>query len=128
MSPLEHERGLSGPNRFVLTREMVSLETVTPSTTGDVRGHLTGGQTLGGQRQHDFVDTGQEPLVFLDDLRLKRRCGVPGHFDLHGTVLGEHGLGPGAVARVPGISADRIVLVIPQVLGQLRVLCLRSRC
>ena len=86
---------------------------------GEVRGHLTGGQTPSGQRQHQLVHAVQAPLSFLHDLRLKRAVAIPGHVDLDRPDLGQHGLGPGAVARVLAVAADRVVLVIAQVLGDL---------
>ena len=86
-----------------------------------MRGDLTGRQSLCRQRQDDLIDTGQPTLTLLDDLRIERAVGVPGHLDLDRPDLGEHRLGPGAVARVAAATAGRVVLVIAQVLGHLRV-------
>jgi hypothetical protein len=90
---------------------------------GEVRGDLTGGQSLCRQRQDDLVDTGQPALAFLDDLRVEAAVGVAGHLDLDRPDLGEYRLGAGSVAGVATTAAGRVVLVIAQVLGHLRVQC-----
>ena len=86
---------------------------------GEVRRDLPGGQPARGQRQHDLVDPGQPPLPLLHDLRLERCVGVAGHLDLHRTDLGQHRLRPGPVAGVAAVPADRIVLVVAEMVGHL---------
>jgi len=88
----------------------------------EVRGDLSGRQPTRGEREHDLVDPGESSLTFLDDLRLERPRPVPGHVDLDGTDLGQHGLGAAAVADVAALSL--LVLLVTEVFGQL---CL-ERC
>jgi hypothetical protein len=57
------------------------------------------------QRQHHFVYPAQPTLPLLDDLRLEAVLAVAGHLDLDRTDLGQHDLGPHAVARVPASRA-----------------------
>jgi len=85
-----------------------------------VRADLPGGQALGIQRQHHLIDTRKPPLALADDLRLKRAIPVPWNLDGHlARRLGQHRLGPGAIAHVP--RRRLAVLVMAQVLGQLLV-------
>ncbi len=84
-----------------------------------MRGDLTGRQTLGGQRDHHLVHTAQTPLPLRDDPGLEAGIAVAWHVDLDRADIGEHGLGPGAVTRVTGPAAGRIVLVIAEVIGHL---------
>ena len=93
-----------------------------PVDLGEVRRDLPGRQTLGVQREHHLIDPGQPPLALLDDLGFKRRGLVPRHVDLNGACgLGQHRLGPGAVADVARPRTGRVVLFIAQVLGQLLI-------
>jgi hypothetical protein len=58
-------------------------------------------------------------LPLLHHLRLKRRVDVTGHVDLDRADLGQHRLRPHPVAGVGVVPADRIVLVVAQMLGHL---------
>ncbi len=71
------------------------------------------------QGQHHLVDPGQAPLPLPDQLRLKAAVAVAGHLDLHRADLGQHRLGPGAVAGVPTPVSGRIVLLVAEVAGDL---------
>src|SRR6202008_2559814 len=86
-----------------------------------VCGDLTGSQSLCRERQYDLVDPRQTPLTLLNDLRLEAAVGVPRHVDSAGPDLSEHRLGPSAVAGVAAAPPSRVVLVIAQMLGHLRV-------
>ena len=88
---------------------------------GEMRGDLPGRQPARGQRQHDLVDPVQPSLPLPHDPRLERAVPVPGHLDLDRADLGQHRLRPGAVAGVAAVAAGRVVLVIAQVLGDLRL-------
>ena len=86
----------------------------------EVRGDLAGGQALGEQADRDRVHVRQAPLALLDDHRLERAGPVPRHRDAHlpGGV-GEHRLGPGAVADVARSGGGCLVFLVAEVLGQL---------
>jgi hypothetical protein len=65
--------------------------------------------------EDDLIDPVQAPLPLLDDLRLERPVPVPGHLepDLAGAP-GQHRLGPGPVADVPGLVACRVFFSWPR--------------
>jgi hypothetical protein len=86
----------------------------------EVGSDLPGGQAAGGQRQHDLVDPVQPSLAFAYDDRVEAGVAVAGHLDLHGSDLGQHGLGAGAVARVGAVAPGRVVALISEVLAHLR--------
>ena len=87
-----------------------------------VRADLAGGQALGIQRQHHLIHTRQPPLPLPDDLRLEGPVPVPRDLDTDlAGGLGQHRLGPGAIAHVPGLIASQAVLVMTEMLGQLLV-------
>ncbi len=66
------------------------------------RADLPGGQSSDVQRQHHLVDTGQPALTFPHSLRLEHPGPIPRYLDLDGAGrLGEHLIGPCAVADVP---------------------------
>jgi hypothetical protein len=90
---------------------------------GEVRRDLAGGQAAGGQRQHDLVDAAQPPLPRAHDLRVEAAIPVPRDLDLDRTDLGEHRLCPSAVARVAASAADRVVLVVAEVVAHLFLEC-----
>jgi hypothetical protein len=77
------------------------------------------GESLRRQRQHHLIDAGQAALPLLEELRLKGAGGVAGHPHLDWADVGQHGLGPGAIAAVAVVSPSRIVLVIADVVGDL---------
>jgi hypothetical protein len=77
------------------------------------------GQALGRQRQHEVVHPAQTSLALAHDLRLERTGHVPRDPDLDRPDIGEHCLGPGAVAGVPAALADRIMLVVADMVGDL---------
>jgi hypothetical protein len=85
----------------------------------EVRRDLAGGQTTGGQRQHDPVDAVQAALPLAHDDRVEAGVAISGDLDLDRADLGQHRLGPGSVARVPTITAGRIMTVIAQVLAHI---------
>ena len=87
---------------------------------GELHRDLPGGQPSGGQRQHDLVNTVQATLAFAHNARLETVLPVPRHLDLHRAHLGEHRLSPSPVAGVPAVTPGRIVLVITQMLTELR--------
>jgi len=85
-----------------------------------VRADLPGGQPLGIPRQHHLIDPAQPPLPRADDLRLERARPVPGHLDANrAAALGQHRLGPGAVAHVAGLVARLGMLAMTEVPGHL---------
>jgi len=86
-----------------------------------VSGDLTGRQPLCRERQYDLIDTSQPALTLLDDLWLERAVRIARYLDLDRPDLGEHRLGPDAVTGVAAAPPHRIVLVIAQVLGHLRI-------
>jgi len=87
---------------------------------GEVRTDLPSRQTLGIQRQHDLIDTVQPPLPLAHDLRFERPSSVSWHVNLHVPArLGQHRLGPRALADVARPDTVRIMLFIAQVLGHL---------
>ena len=88
-----------------------------------MRRDLAGGQAAGGQRQHDLVDAVQPPLPLAHDLRVEAAIPVPRDLDLDRTDLGEHRLCPSAVARVAASAADRVVLVVAEVVAHLFLEC-----
>lgn len=59
--------------------------------------------------------------LILDQLRLKRPVPITGHLDVHRSHIGQHLLGPGAVAGVGSVSAGRLVLVVAEMLRHLRL-------
>lgn len=65
---------------------------------GQVSLDLAGRQPLRGKRDDHLVHAGKTLLPLLDDLRLEGTLAVAGHGYLHRADLGQHGLGPGAVA------------------------------
>jgi len=85
-----------------------------------VRGDLSGGQASRGQRQHDLVDPVEAALALAHDHGVEAGVSVARDLDLDWPDLGEHGLGAGAVARVPAATPGRIVAVIAKVLAHLR--------
>jgi hypothetical protein len=88
---------------------------------GQMRGDLTGRQTLRRQRDHHVLNPGQSPLTLLHDLRLEAAVPVTGHADVNRTDLGQHHLAPHPVTGVTAVVAGRVTLVIPQVVGELTV-------
>jgi hypothetical protein len=90
-----------------------------PGRRVKVRGDLTGRQAPRRQRQHELVDPVQASLPLADDRRIEGAVPVPGHIDLHRPDLGQHRLGPGAVAGVVPVAPDRVVLVVAEAPGDL---------
>jgi hypothetical protein len=80
--------------------------------------HLAGGQALRGQRDDQLVHPGQAPGALGYDLGFEAAVPVAGHLDLDRADLGQHRLGPAAVAGVPAIAAVRVVLVVAEVIGE----------
>ena len=74
---------------------------------GQVRGDLPVRQPFRGQGNHHLIDPGQPPLPLGDDFRLETGVPVPRHGDLHRPGLGEHRLGPVAIAGIAAIAARR---------------------
>src|SRR5664280_2093337 len=73
-----------------------------------------------GQADHQLVQIGQPALPLAHDLRLERTLTVSGDGDLHLTAgVGDHRLRPVPVARVVQVPADRIRLVVAQMLAEL---------
>jgi hypothetical protein len=58
-------------------------------------------------------------LPLLDDLRLEGAFPVPRDGYLHRPDIGQHGLGPGAVAAVLAVLPRWVVLVVAEVVGHL---------
>jgi hypothetical protein len=87
----------------------------------EVCGDLPGGQPARSQRQHDLIDTIQTALTLAHNGRRETALPVAGHLDVHRPDLGDHRLGAGAIARVTAVATHRVVLVIAQVLGHLRL-------
>jgi hypothetical protein len=85
-----------------------------PIDLGQVRGDLAVGEPCGGQRDHQVIHAGQAPLPLGHELRLERGLPIPRHLDLHRAGLGQHRLGPLAVAGVLTVAADRVVLAIAE--------------
>src|SRR3954453_12852488 len=69
-----------------------------PVDVGEVSGDLAGRHSLCRERQYDLIYPGQPALAFLDDLRVERAVCITGHLDFDRSDLGEHSLGPGAIA------------------------------
>jgi hypothetical protein len=88
-----------------------------------VRRDLPGGQPTSRQRQHNFIHTGQAALALAHNGWREGCVPVAGYFDVYWPDLGQHRLGAGAIAGVTTVATHRIVLVIPQVLGHLRLQC-----
>ena len=86
-----------------------------------MRRDLPGGQSLGGQRQHDLIDAGQPTLTLLHDHRIKVTVGVSRYLDLDRPDLGKHRLRSAAVAGIAAAAPGRVMLVIAQVLGHLGI-------
>ena len=74
--------------------------------------HLTGGQALVHQLDDQIVDPDQPALALADQLRLEAAGPVPRHVDLHRADVGEHRLGPVAVAAV--VRADPLMRLVAQ--------------
>jgi hypothetical protein len=73
-------------------------------------------------QRHDLVVEAREPrLMFGQDLRLERADAVSRHFDLQFSKVPLYRLATGPVARIPAIVAHGIVLLVPQMMGQLGV-------
>lgn len=85
----------------------------------EVGSHLPGGQTTCSQRQHDLVHPNESALPLPDDLRLEGPVPIPRDIQLDRPDLRHHRLGSGAIARVLAVPADRVVLVVTQVLDHL---------
>jgi hypothetical protein len=86
-----------------------------------VRGDLPGRQTPGREGEHDLVDAVQAAFALGQDHRLERPVPIPRDLDLHGPDLGQHGLGPGAVAHV--LRDRHLTMLMAQVLRQLGFQC-----
>jgi hypothetical protein len=87
----------------------------------EMRSDLPGRQTTRRQRQHDLINARQSALSLLDDLRLKRRLGVPGDLDLDWADLRQHRLSARPVTAVAAVAPYRVMLLIAEVLAHLRV-------
>jgi hypothetical protein len=87
---------------------------------GDVRADLPGRHPLGVERDRDRVHVGQASLPLLDDNRVEGAGPIAWHLDLHlpGRV-GQHRLRARAVADVALRPGRRLVLLVPEVLGEL---------
>jgi hypothetical protein len=96
-----------------------SVGDLRPVDLGQMRRDLPVRQSPGRQRDHQTVHPGQPALPLLDQLRLKAGVPVPRHVDLDRPDLGQHRLGPRAVARVAATAAGRIMLAVAQMLIQL---------
>jgi hypothetical protein len=81
--------------------------------------HLPGGQALRRQRDDQLVHPGQPPLPLGHDPRLEAAVAVARHVDLDRPNVGQHRLSPAPVAGVRAVAADRVVLAIAEVIGQL---------
>src|SRR5450755_3953126 len=86
---------------------------------GQVRADLPVRQPFRRQGNHQVIDSGQPPLPFSDDSRLETGIAVPRHSELHRPGLGDHRLGPVAIAGIPAIAPGRIVLAVTEVVIQL---------
>jgi hypothetical protein len=84
-----------------------------------VRLHLASGQTLGDQRDDQVLYAGQAPLALAHDPGRKRGVAVAWHLQVDRADLGQHRLGPGAVAGVGAVAAGRIAVGIAEVVGEL---------
>ena len=67
---------------------------------GQVRAHLTGGQPLRGQRDHQVVHPTETTLPLRHDRRGERPIPIPGHLHRHRPHIRDQRLGPPAVTRV----------------------------
>lgn len=90
-----------------------------PVDLGEMRGHLTRGQALGGERQHHRVDALEAALPLADRRRFERPITITRHIDLDRAELGDHRLRPGAVPGVPAITTIRGVFRVAEMLGHL---------
>ena len=86
---------------------------------GQVRLHLPGGEPLGGERDDHLVHAPQAPLALGHQLGFETAVAVTGHRKLHWPHVGDHGLGPGAVAGVPAVAPGGVMALIAHVVGHL---------
>ena len=91
----------------------------------EMRRDLSRSQPLRIKRQDDLVNIGEPALPLLHDLRLESPSPVAGNIDADFTYrIGDNRLGAGAVAHIRGLAPRvSLVLLIPQVLGDLLVQC-----
>jgi hypothetical protein len=97
--------------RLVGDREGCLIRHVGPVDRCQMRADLPGGQPFRGRRQHHVLDPAQP----ADDPRLEAAVPVPGHTDLDRPDIGQHRLGPRAVAGVPAVLAGRVMPVLAEV-------------
>jgi hypothetical protein len=90
-----------------------------PIDLGQVGLDLAGRQAHGRKGDDHLVDAREPLLPLLDDLRFEGAVAVAGHCYLHGSDVGEYGLASFAVAGVAAVLADRIMLVIAELVGDL---------
>ena len=90
---------------------------------GQVRADLPVRQPFRRQGNHHVLNPGQPPLPFSDDSRLEAGIAVTRHRDFHRPGLGEHGLGPVAVAGIAAITPGRVVLAIAEMIIHLAFQC-----
>jgi hypothetical protein len=84
-----------------------------------VRADVAGGHPARIQRDDPLIEALQPGLALAHDLRLEGPVAVPGHRQVDGADIGQHGLAGGAVAVVAAAPPGRVVLVIAQVAGHL---------
>jgi hypothetical protein len=92
-----------------------------PVHLGQVRADLPVRESLGRQRHHQVLHPTQAPRPLGHHHRREATLTVPRHRDLHRPDLGQQGLGPPTVARVPAVAPDRVVLVVAEMLIHLRL-------
>jgi hypothetical protein len=86
---------------------------------GQVSGDLPMGQALGRQRQDHLIHPRQPALPLAHQLRLEGAGHITRHPHLDRADVGHHGLGTAAVTTVAAVLADRVVLVVAEVIGDL---------
>jgi len=71
-------------------------------------------------RDHHLIDTVEAALPFLDQLGFKRPIAITRRVDLNRTHIGEHRLGPGAIALVrTSLASGRFMFVVAEMLRHL---------
>jgi hypothetical protein len=81
-----------------------------------MRFDLTGRQTFRRQRDDHRIDPVEAPLTLLHRFGFERPVTISRHVDLDRADLGDHRLGPGAVAGVVAVAAVGCVLFVADVI------------
>jgi hypothetical protein len=73
------------------------------------------------ERDDLLIEAVEARLVLLDELRLELRSAVAGHVNAHLPALASQRLWRGAIARVAGVGAGGVVLLVAEVVGEFAV-------